>query len=85
MSHDKFSLVLAFDREGDDNHAFVMGVEIGRLWEQLREGDGFEQAIHAENVEMVMRMQEATGRSMRIEDFDDAWCLLVVEDAQVAA
>jgi hypothetical protein len=75
-----FQPVLSFDRDGADDHPFVMGVEVGRLWEQLKDPDGFEQTIHTENVEMVMRMQEATGRQMRIEDSaDEDWCFLYVE------
>jgi len=82
---DGFSLALAFDRSGADDHPFVMGVEVGRLWEMLKDPEGFEQTIHSENVEMVMRIQEATGRDMRIEDHDDEWCFLIVEPAEVIA
>lgn len=76
-----FSLALPFDR---DSHDFVMGVECGRLWEQLKTDDAFEQTIHTENVEMVMRMQEATGRDMRIEDNDETWCNLHVSSVNPA-
>lgn len=51
--------VLVFDR---DSHDFVMGVEIGRLWEMLKQPESFEQMIHVENVEMVVRMREAMER-----------------------
>ncbi len=80
---DGWTPVLAFDRDSPD---FALGVEVGRLWEMLRQPDGFEQPIHAENVEMVARMFETAGsdggplpREMRIEDtVDEAWCVLVV-------
>lgn len=70
--------ILVFDRE---SHDFCMGVEVGMLWEQFKTGEAFEQTIHVENVEMVMRMLEATGRDMRVEDLDQHWCNLVVEAA----
>jgi hypothetical protein len=77
---DHYTPALLFDREGTDEHPFCMGVEVGRLWEQLKDPAGFEQTIHSENVEMVMRMRESTGREMRIEDSsDDGWCFLYVE------
>jgi hypothetical protein len=76
----EYEPLLKFDRPGPC-HDFTMGVEVGRLWEHLKDPDGFEQMIHAENVEMVMRMREATGRDMRIEDVDETYCELVVEPA----
>ena len=73
-----YGLVLEFDR---DSHDFALGVEVGRLWEQLETGEAFEQEIHACNVEMAMRMREATGREICVEDTtDENWCLLIVED-----
>jgi hypothetical protein len=68
--------LLVFDRNSRD---FAMGFELGRLWEQLKTGEAFDQTIHAVNVEMVVRMREATGRDMRIVDVDETWCVLFVE------
>lgn len=70
--------VLAFDT---DDPQFARGVEIGRLWEMLRNHDDeFVQEIHATNAEMVLRMADATGRSVEAEEMDgDVWMLLKVE------
>lgn len=71
-----FEMALSLDGRP---HDFVLGVEIGRLWEQLSDPQAFEQTIHAENLEIVMRMREATGRQITVEDStDDAWCHLLV-------
>jgi hypothetical protein len=70
-----FSLELEFDTNSAE---FVRGVEIGRLWEQIKDPEQFEQTIHSSNIEMVMRIAEATGREMRVEDIDDNWCFLYV-------
>jgi len=71
-----YNLALAFDT---DSPEFARGVEVGRLWEMLKTEGAFIQPIHSENVEMVMRIAEATGRKMRVEDTTDLeWVTLVV-------
>jgi hypothetical protein len=71
-----FQPILVFDSNSAD---FARGVEVGRLWEQIKDPEPFEQTIHSSNIEMVMRMIEATGREMRVEDSsDDNWCYLYV-------
>lgn len=64
-----YELVLSLDGY---SHDFVMGFEMGRLWEQFRNDEPFEQTIHAQNIEIVMRMAEATGRVMYVEDLEGA-------------
>ena len=80
MAADGFQPVLAFDT---DDPEFARGVEIGRLWEMLRHhDDAFIQEIHATNAEMVLRMGEATGRTLTAEEMDgDVWMLLKVKAA----
>lgn len=56
------SLALAFDTDTVD---FARGVEVGRLWEQLRtDSDAITQNVMAENAEMMLRLGEATGRAV---------------------
>lgn len=64
------SLVLAFDT---DDPEFVRGFEAGRLWEQLKVGEPFEQEFHSVNAEMVLRMAEELGVPYRAEIVDDRW------------
>jgi hypothetical protein len=57
------SLALAFDTDTMD---FARGVEVGRLWEQLKEDpEAITQNVMAENAEMMLRLAEATGRAVR--------------------
>jgi hypothetical protein len=72
MRGESYRCALAFDT---DNSEFVRGVEVGRLWEQLQSGEPVVQEIHASNAEMLLRMAEATGRSLRADELDDRWLL----------
>lgn len=73
-----YSLLLEFDSNSPE---FCRGVEVGRIWEMLKNSEGFEQTVHSDNVEMIMRMQEATGRKMKIDDSTDSnYCYLTVEE-----
>jgi hypothetical protein len=67
-----FVLALAFDGDSPD---FAHGVEIGRLWEQLRfePDEAVEQLVHAVNAEMCMRIGEALGRPFEADVLDDVW------------
>lgn len=77
MSDEGYELSLSLDGRSED---FVLGVEMGRLWEQLNDPLPFEQTLHAANLEVVMRMMESTERPMRVEDTsDESWVLLVVD------
>jgi hypothetical protein len=72
MAEASYSLALAFDT---DDPEFTRGVEIGRLWEQLRAepDETVEQQVHATNAEMVLRMGEALDRPVRTSDDDGHW------------
>lgn len=73
---EQFGLLLSLDGKSSD---YVLGVEMGRLWEQLKQPEPFEQTIHAEQVEIVMRMREVVDREIRVEDStDEAWVHLLV-------
>ncbi len=72
MQPNGHSLVVAFDTSTPD---FVRGVEVGRLWEQLKSDEPVQQEVHASNAEMLLRMAEATGRSLKADDLDDTWLL----------
>lgn len=73
MSETDFSLVLAFDADGE----FVRGFEAGRLWTQLQDLEQRDeligQPIHASNAEMVLRMGESLGLSIAAEPQDETW------------
>jgi hypothetical protein len=65
------SIALSFDTASRD---FVRGVEIGRLWETLKTDEEIdEQVLHASNAEMILRVAEATNRSVVGEQLDDCW------------
>ena len=67
-----YGLILAFDREGDDDVPFSLGFECGRLWEMAKAAeDEFSQTVHGENAEMVLRMAEALGRPVSSEELGD--------------
>ena len=76
------SLALAFDTPGAD---FMRGVEVGRLWEQLKGEAAVEQELHVSNAEMVLRLAEATGRRVRVSELDDTWMLATFEAPRWAA
>jgi hypothetical protein len=73
-----FGLMLAFDT---DDPEFVRGVELGRLWEQLKSGDEVDQTIHATNSEMAIRACEALDREFTADVLDDTWIDLHVSAA----
>ncbi len=75
---DGYGCVLPFD---NDNHDFVMGVEVGRLWEMLKTPEGIEQTVHAVNAEMILRIAEATGRTVVSEEVDDVWIIVTFSEA----
>lgn len=68
------AMLLAFDREGDDDEPFALGFECGRIWALCR-GDAPEisERVHAENAEMMLRIGEATRRPVRSEEIGDDW------------
>lgn len=78
MGEDSFSLLLAFDT---DDPEFARGVEVGRLWEQLKTRERICETIHASNTEMAIRMCEALEREFHAHSLDDRWTDLTVEAA----
>lgn len=82
MASDNWGLLLAFDREGEQDEPFALGFECGRLWEMAKATpDEFSQTVHAENVEMVMRIGEALHRDVRSEDLNDEWIEVTFAEA----
>jgi hypothetical protein len=63
-------LTLAFDTSGSD---FVRGVEVGRLWEQLKSDEPVTGQMHTSNAEMLLRIADSTGRELTTETLDDTW------------
>jgi hypothetical protein len=72
VSEDTYgALVLAFDTDAPE---FARGVEVGRIWERLSlEPEPLVQTIHASNAEMMLRIAEATGRSVSAEIHDEVF------------
>jgi hypothetical protein len=68
------TLLLRFDT---DDPLFARGFECGRLWAILRDDPEAEvsEYVRAGNLEMLLRLAEATGRAVQTEDADDAWVL----------
>lgn len=66
-----YDLVLPFDT---DDPEFVRGVEIGRLWENLKSTpEAFDSVVHLSNAEMVLRIAEAEDRTVQSEELDETW------------
>lgn len=57
---------------------FILGFEAGRLWEQLKADEPFEQYIHADNAEVVIRMCEQAKREFSADYLGDGWMELRV-------
>jgi hypothetical protein len=72
--------VLAYDT---DEPEFARGFEAGRLWALLRESPKSElrEYLRDTNVEMVMRIAEATGRRAQSRELGDGWLLVRFEAA----
>jgi len=71
VSGEAFGLLLAF--EGDDP-GFVRGFEVGRLWAILSEtDDNYEAEVHASNAEMILRLAEATERTVHTDELGSGW------------
>lgn len=63
--------LLPFDT---DDAEFARGFEAGRLWALLRsDEDEIVECIHASNAEMVMRLAEATERSVVATELGHDW------------
>lgn len=63
--------VLSFDNDTLD---FTLGVEVGILFRRLQEEPlPIEAVVHVENTEMVMRLAESMGMTVRSDDAGDKW------------
>lgn len=72
-----FEMVLPFDT---DSGEFVRGFEAGRIWTLMSENPDMLPGLifHAVNAEMVLRMIESKGMSLKAEFTDDeVWMRLV--------
>ncbi len=78
-----FALALAFDTNTTE---FVRGVEVGRVWEMLKQSDEVvEDCLHNSNAEMLLRIGEATGRSVSSEELDDTWMWVTFGTAEASS
>ena len=76
---DGYACALRFDTDASE---FVRGVEVGRLWEIVRNTeDVVEEFVHSSNAEMVMRIADALGRRVLSEELDNTWLLVRFETA----
>lgn len=67
MADEGYVLVLAFDT---DDPAFARGFEVGKVWAGLGEGERHF-TVHQNSAEMVLRMAEAKGLTVRSTPVDD--------------
>jgi hypothetical protein len=67
--------ILAFDT---NDLEFARGFEVGRIWALIARSDGgaVEEYVHASNVEMIMRIAEASGRRVVSAELGDDWLLV---------
>lgn len=72
MDTDRYVQFIVFD---SDDSEFARGFEAGRLWALLRErpSEPVEEYAHAANAEMLLRLAEATGRTVQSTELDDGW------------
>lgn len=78
-----YGLILAFDREGADDEPFSFGFECGRLWEMAKaQPEEFSQTVHGENAEMVLRIAESLGRSVRSEEIGQGYIEVTFTEAE---
>lgn len=63
----------------DESPAFAYGFESGRLWEQLKTSNPFEQHVHAENASQIVMMCEHHQREYEFEEMGEGWLNLKVK------
>lgn len=71
----EYGLALAFD---SDDPEFMRGVEVGLVWACLQSepAEPVVAQVHAANIEMMLRMSDATHRPIRSEDVNDDWMVV---------
>ena len=62
----------------DESAPFAYGFECGRLWEQLKNKESFQQHVHTENSSQIVMMCEYHERSFEFEEMGDGWVNLKV-------
>lgn len=68
---DSLAAILAFDT---DDRQFALGFEAGRLWQMLNtDEEPLEAILHGANAEMLLRMAEATGRTVTTTEMGKDW------------
>jgi hypothetical protein len=71
MERDR-GLMSVCDASGEE---FLRGLEIGRLWEQLRSEEPVQTRVRAANVELLLRMSAASSRPLKADAVDETWLL----------
>lgn len=72
----EYRLLLPFDT---DDPEFRRGVEVGMMWAHLSATDRRDFTIHADNVEMAIRLAESLGFQHRSEDLNDDWVVVTYD------
>lgn len=66
MSEEQYGLIVSFP---DQSQSFVLGFEAGMIWKRLESGEAeFSETVHADNRDVIERMVEAMGLSVRMID-----------------
>lgn len=75
----EYGLLLPFET---DDPQFIRGFEMGRLWQLARTvEEPFEEVVHGINAEMVLRIAEATGRTVTSHEDGDDWLTVCFGEA----
>ena len=79
----EFSLEMPFFIDTDgytdrDREMFVCGVEFYMVYQAVKAGIGWKQAVHNENVSRIRMMCARLKVRMQFEPFDDEWTSLVI-------
>ncbi len=68
MEHELHALLAEPPRED-----FARGLEIGRLWEQLRCYEPVEQHVHVSNAALLLQISTVTHRRLKADALDATW------------
>jgi hypothetical protein len=58
---------------------FAYGFECGRLWEQLKKAESFQQHVNAFNASQIVMMCEHHAREFQFEEMGHGWLNLKVK------
>lgn len=74
------SLLLPFNSR---SRKFALGFECGRTWAILNSSDeAFDCEMHVANAEMILRLAEASERTVHTEEHDDVWVTAYFSERQ---